>query len=77
MEHIAMQSRGLVPLLHRHPIAGTDRSWLAGLAALSLGAFVAGGWVAAVAALFSVRIAQSVMRNVGRNAAGPHTPGLA
>jgi hypothetical protein len=70
-----MQLRGLKPLEDRHPIAGrSDRSWFAGLAALGLGAFLAGGWVAAVGVLFVVRVGQSLLRRFA-NSAGHGGPG--
>jgi hypothetical protein len=63
-----MQSRGLLPLFRRHPVAGqSDRSWIAGLGALALGAFLAGGWMAAVGVLFVVRVGQALFRTVGRS----------
>jgi hypothetical protein len=66
-----MESRGLLPLWNRHPVAGrSDRSWIAGLAALGLGAFLAGGWMATVAVIFVVRFGQSLLRAAGR-AGGP------
>jgi hypothetical protein len=66
-----MQIRGLKPLEDRHPIAGrSDRSWFAGLAALGLGAFLAGGWVAALGVLFVVRIGQSLLRHMSKPGPG-------
>ncbi len=62
-----MQSRGLLPIFQRHPVAGrSDRSLIAGLAGLGLGAFLAGGWMAAAAVLFVVRIGQSLLKAWGR-----------
>jgi hypothetical protein len=62
-----MQSRGLVPLFQRHPVAGRDnRSLIAGLGALALGAFLAGGWMAAIGVLFVVRLGQALLKAFGR-----------
>jgi len=58
-----MQSRGLHALLERHPIAGGEaRSTFVTVTALAGGAFLAGGWMAAIAALAVVRLGQSVLR---------------
>ena len=58
-----MQTRGLHALLERHPIAGGEaRSTLVTLSALAGGAFLAGGWMAAIGALAVVRFGQAFLR---------------
>ncbi|MGD9932485.1 MAG: hypothetical protein AB7T37_02110 [Dehalococcoidia bacterium] len=58
-----MQTRGLHALLERHPIAGGEaRSMFVTFSALVGGAFLAGGWMAAIGALAVVRVSQSLLR---------------
>jgi hypothetical protein len=66
-----MESRGFTPIWNRRPFASERaHSTLAGVAALAMGAFLAGGWVAAIAALFLFRVAQTGLRLASRGGGG-------
>lgn len=66
-----MEPRESRSLWLRHPfIAAGNQSWFAGAAALVLGAFLAGGWFAAVVMLVLVRAGQSLLRLVRTGGGG-------
>lgn len=73
-----MQTRGLHALLERHPIAsGEARSNFVTFVALAGGAFLAGGWMAAIAALAVVRFGQGMLRGGAWRGGGTGGAGFA